>query len=189
MPQGTLFVMSAASGAGKTTLKDLVLPEFPQMKYSISCTTRKPREGEQNGIHYFFKTIAEFQEMIEKGMLVEWNQVHGNYYGTPKQFIDDTLAKGESLFFDLDVFGKVNFDKVYPQAVGILVEPPSLEILEQRLRSRGTDSDEVIRLRLENSRKERDFAHSKGKYEYVIINDDLQKAASDLRGIFKKYLA
>lgn len=188
MPQGTLFVMSAASGAGKTTLKDLVLPDFPQLRYSISYTTRPPRQGEQNGVHYFFKSVAEFQQMIEANMLVEWNQVHGNYYGTPKKFIDDTLAQGHSIFFDLDVFGKVNFDKVYPDSVGILVEPPSLEVLEHRLRSRGTDSDEVIRLRLENSRKERDFAHSQGKYEHIIINNDLQQAASELRQVFHKYL-
>lgn len=189
MSTGTLFVMSAASGAGKTTLKDLVLPEFPQLRYSISCTTRPPRQGEQNGIHYFFKTPAEFQEMIARGELVEWNQVHGNYYGTPRKFIDDTLALGQSLFFDLDVFGKVNFDKVYPQAVGILVEPPSLEMLEHRLRSRGTDSDEVIRLRLENSRIEREFAHSQGKYEHILVNDNLEHAASELRRIFRQYLA
>lgn len=188
MPKGNLFVMSAASGAGKTTLKDLVLPVFPELRYSISCTTRPPRDGEINGVHYFFKSVAEFQEMIDKNKLVEWNQVHGNFYGTPKQFIDETLAKGQSLFFDLDVFGKVNFDKIYPEAIGILVEPPSPEILEKRLRSRGTDSDDVIRLRLENSRKEQEFAHSKGKYEHIIINDDLQKAAKELHAIFKSYL-
>lgn len=188
MSIGRLFVMSAASGAGKTTLKDLVLPGFPQLQYSISCTTRAPRTGEVNGQHYFFKTIAEFEAMIAGNELVEWNKVHGNYYGTPRKFIDDTLSSGKSLFFDLDVFGKVNFDKAYPEAIGILVEPPSLEILEKRLRDRGTDSEDVIQLRLENSRKEREFAHSQGKYEYTIINDDLQKAASELRAIFTKYL-
>lgn len=188
MSQGYLFVMSAASGAGKTTLKDIVLPEFDQLRYSISCTTRPPRSGEIDGIHYFFKTKAEFERMIAQNELVEWNQVHGNYYGTPKRFIESTLAQGASVFLDLDVFGKVNFDKIFPAAVGILVEPPSLAILEQRLRARGTESEDVIRLRLENSRKEREFAHSQGKYEHVIINDDLEKATRELRAVFHHYL-
>jgi len=188
MANGFLFVMSAASGAGKTTLKDLVLPEFPQLRYSISCTTRAPRMGEVDGTHYFFKTREQFQAMIAADELVEWNEVHGNFYGTPKRFIEDTLASGQSLFFDLDVFGKVNFDRAYPHAVGILVLPPSLEELETRLRSRGTDADEVIRLRLENARKEMEFAQKQGKYEYTIVNDNLEHAASQLRKIFISYL-
>ena len=188
MNQGHLFVMSAASGAGKTTLKDLVLPEFPQMCYSISCTTRAPRTGEVDGVHYFFKTREQFQQMITHNELVEWNEVHGNFYGTPKRFIEETLAAGKSLFFDLDVFGKVNFDQAYPQSIGILVLPPSLDALEKRLRSRGTDADEVIRLRLDNARKEIEFAQQNGKYEHTIVNDDLQKAAAQLRAIFRCYL-
>jgi guanylate kinase len=187
MTKGHLFVMSAASGAGKTTLKDLVLPEFPQLRYSISCTTRKPRTGEVNGVHYYFKTPEEFKAMIAAGQLAEWNEVHGNFYGTPRKFIEDTLAQGNSMFFDLDVFGKVNFDKIYSDAIGILVLPPSLEVLERRLRDRGTDSDEVIRLRLENSRKEMEFAQSQGKYEHTIVNDDLAQAAELLRDIFRRH--
>ena len=111
-----LFVMSAASGAGKTTLKDLVIKDFPDIKYSISATTRKPREGEIDGVHYFFKTKEEFEQMIKDDALVEYNLVHGNYYGTPKSFVEKTLAEGNRVLFDLDVFGKVNFDKVYHPA-------------------------------------------------------------------------
>lgn len=181
-----LFVMSAASGAGKTTLKDLVIKDFPDIKYSISATTRKPREGEVNGVHYFFKTKEEFEELIKNDGLIEWNEVHGNYYGTPKSFVEQTLAEGNRVLFDLDVFGKVNFDKVYPDATGILILPPSDEELERRLRGRGTDSEEVIQLRLANAKKEVEFAKTKGKYEYVIVNDDLQKAADELRAILKK---
>jgi len=184
---GHLFVMSAASGAGKTTLKDLVLPQFPKLRYSISCTTRAPRAGEIDGQHYFFKTIPQFESMISANELVEWNQVHNNYYGTPRAFITESLSAGFSPFLDLDVFGKVNFDKVYPQAVGILLLPPSLEILEKRLRSRQTDSEDVIRTRLENARKEIDFATQQGKYEFTIVNDDLDKAASELRSILMSY--
>ncbi|WP_290744629.1 guanylate kinase [Fibrobacter sp. UBA4309] len=181
-----LFVMSAASGAGKTTLKDLVIKDFPDIKYSISATTRAPREGEVNGVHYFFKTKEEFEQMIKDDALVEYNLVHGNYYGTPKSFVEDTLAQGNRVLFDLDVFGKVNFDKVYPEATGILILPPSEEVLEQRLRGRGTDPEEVIQLRLANAKKEMEFAKTKGKYEYVIVNDDLQKAADELRSILKQ---
>lgn len=181
-----LFVMSAASGAGKTTLKDLVIKDFPDIKYSISATTRKPREGEIDGVHYFFKTKEEFEKLIKEDGLIEWNEVHGNYYGTPKSFVEHTLAEGNRVLFDLDVFGKVNFDKVYPDATGILILPPSEEELEKRLRGRGTDSEEVIQLRLANAKKEMEFAKTKGKYEYVIINDDLQRAAEELRNILKK---
>lgn len=178
-----LFVMSAASGAGKTTLKDLVIKDFPDIKYSISATTRAPREGEVNGVHYFFKTKEEFKKLIDEDGLVEWNEVHGNYYGTPKSFVEQTLAEGNRVLFDLDVFGKINFDKVYPEAAGILILPPSEEVLEQRLRGRGTDAEEVIQLRLANAKKEMAFAKEHGKYEYTIVNDDLQKAAAELRSI------
>ena len=178
--------MSAASGAGKTTLKDLVIKDFPDIKYSISATTRKPREGEIDGAHYFFKTKEEFEQMIKDNALVEYNLVHGNYYGTPKSFVEKTLAEGNRVLFDIDVFGKINFDKVYPDATGIFIMPPSDEELERRLRGRGTDSEEVIQLRLENAKKEIEFAKTKGKYEYTIINDDLQKAADELRAILKQ---
>ena len=180
-----LFVMSAASGAGKTTLKDKVIGEFPDIVYSISATTRKPREGEVDGVHYFFKTKEEFEQMIKDDALVEYNLVHGNYYGTPKFFVEDMLKQGKRVLFDIDVFGKVNFDKVYPEATGILILPPSEEELERRLRGRGTDSEEVIQTRLHNAKKEMEFAKTQGKYEFTIVNDDLEKAANELRAILK----
>ena len=181
-----LFVMSAASGAGKTTLKDKVIGEFDDIVYSISATTRKPRTGEVDGVHYFFKTREEFEKLISENGLIEWNEVHGNYYGTPKSFVEDMLREGKRVLFDLDVFGKVNFDKVYPDATGILIMPPSEEELERRLRGRGTDSEDVIRTRLANAKKEIEFAKTKGKYEFTIVNDDLEKAASELREILRK---
>ena len=180
-----LYVMSAASGAGKTTLKDLVIQEFPDICYSISATTRAPRKGEINGVHYFFKTKKEFEEMIAKNELVEWNLVHENYYGTPKSFVEEQLAQGKRILFDLDVFGKINFDKVYPESTGILILPPSIEELKKRLLQRATDSEEVIQLRLDNAVKEIDYAKKHGKYEYTIINDQLEKAARELRNILK----
>ncbi|MCF0216650.1 MAG: guanylate kinase [Fibrobacteraceae bacterium] len=183
-----LFVMSSASGAGKSTLQKMVLPDFPDIKYSISATTRAPREGEVDGVHYFFKTKEEFEKMIAEDALVEYNYVHGNYYGTPKSFVEKTLAQGKRVLFDLDVFGKTNFDKVYPEATGILILPPSGEELERRLRGRGTDSEEVIQLRLKNAVAEMDYAKTKGKYEYTIVNDNVERAADELRKILKGQL-
>lgn len=183
-----LFVMSAASGAGKTTLKDLALRQFPQIEYSISATTRPPRPGEVHGQHYFFYDEATFKAMIAQDELIEWNLVHGNYYGTPKKFVADKLAAGISVIFDLDVFGKVNFDKEYPQAVGILILPPSLEVLENRLRSRASDSDAVIQTRLDNAKKEMEFARQNGKYEHTIINDELDQSVAELIQVIGMYL-
>lgn len=180
-----IFVLSAASGVGKTTLKDIVLKDFPDIKFSISVTTRLPREGEIDGVHYFFKTKEEFEKLIAENKLIEWNIVHGNYYGTPKSFIEKTLAEGNRILFILDVFGKINFDKIYPDAVGILIMPPSEEVLEKRLRDRGTESEELLQIRLANAKKEIEFAKTHGKYEYVIVNDDINNAANKLRKILK----
>jgi len=186
MPR-TIFVFSAASGAGKTTLMNKVMPNFPNIVYSVSATTRKPRAGEIDGEHYFFKTEEEFKEMIEKNELVEWNKVHNNYYGTPKFFIEQKLAEGVDVALDLDVFGKTNFDKVYPQAIGILILPPSIEELEKRLQLRKTETEETLKLRIKNAKKEIDFALAKGKYQHVIYNGDLEAAAAELKGIIEKY--
>ncbi len=183
----TFFVFSAASGAGKTTLMNKVMPSFPNVVYSISATTRKPRPGEIDGVHYFFKTEEEFKKMIELNELVEWNKVHNNYYGTPKFFVEQKLAEGKDVAFDLDVFGKINFDKVYPQAIGILILPPSMEELEKRLRLRKTETEDTLNLRMENAKKETEFALTKGKYQYVIYNGDLEVAATELKSIIEKY--
>ncbi|MDR0516471.1 MAG: guanylate kinase [Fibromonadaceae bacterium] len=184
---GTLFVFSAASGAGKTTLMNKVMPNFTNVVYSVSATTRSPRLGETDGVHYFFKTEEEFKKMIEQNELIEWNNVHNNYYGTPKFFVEQKLSEGRDVAFDLDVFGKVNFDKAYPQAVGILILPPSMEELEKRLRDRGTETEESVKLRMENAKKETEFATTHGKYQYTIYNGDLETAAAELKGIMEKY--
>src|SRR3982750_19494 len=132
MPRSTPYVISAPSGGGKSSLIAKFLQRFPGLVYSISVTTRPPRGDEQDGIHYYFKSQEEFQEMIRNGELAEWNEVHGNFYGTPRGPVDAVLGFGGTVILDLDVFGKVNFDKVYPNAVGILIVPPSLEELERR---------------------------------------------------------
>jgi guanylate kinase len=184
---GNLFVFSAASGAGKTTLINRVVPFFPNIVYSISATTRAPRPNEVDGKHYFFKTEDEFKKMIENNELVEWNEVHGNYYGTPKFFIEQKLAEGKDIAFDMDVFGKKNFDKIYPQAIGILILPPNLEELEQRLQDRKTETRETLKIRIGNAERETNFALTEGKYEHVIYNADLETAAAELKGIMERY--
>lgn len=178
-----LFVLSAPSGAGKTTLKDMLLQEFPELCYSVSVTTRPMRAGEVNGVHYFFRTLEEFSEMEKSGEFVETMEVHGNRYGTPKFYIKEKMQQGISVVLDLDVYGKVNFDKAFPDAVGILILPPSIDVLRERLRGRGTESEESFAIRLSNAEKEIEFALRHGKYEYTIYNDDLQKAYTELRGI------
>jgi len=176
MTRGRIFVFSAPSGAGKSTILSYLAGAVPNLVYSISATTRKPRAGETHGVHYFFMTEEEFEAKAAKGEFAEWQRVHGNCYGTPRAFIDSTVADGRHIIMDIDVFGKKKFDLAYPEAVGILIVPPSMEELEARLEARGTDDEATIRLRLENARAEMAFARSEGKYEYEIVNDDLKTA-------------
>lgn len=186
---GRLIVFSAPSGAGKSTLKDALMRRFPRLRYSVSATTRNPRHGEIEGVHYFFKTPEEFLDMIDRGELVEHMRVHDNFYGTPRAPILRNLEEGYSVILDLDVFGKVNFDKAFPDALGILIVPPSLEELERRLVSRKTDSADTIRVRLRNASQELEFARNRGKYEYTVVNDDFDRALEELTSILEKELA
>lgn len=178
--RGKIFVFSAPSGAGKTTILNHLKISVPNLVYSISATTRKPRPGEVDGVHYFFKSVDEFKKMIEQNAFAEWAVVHDNYYGTPRSFIDKTVASGSHIIMDIDVFGKKKFDQIYPESVGILIVPPSMEVLEKRLRGRMSDDDETIRIRLKNALTEIDFARSEGKYEYTVVNDDLEQAKAQV---------
>lgn len=178
--KGKIFVFSAPSGAGKTTILNRLKAIVPNLVYSISATTRKPRPGEINGKHYFFKSVEEFKKMIDRQEFAEWAVVHENYYGTPRSFIDQTVEQGSHIIMDIDVFGKKQFDKLYPEAVGILIVPPSMDELEKRLRGRNSETDESIRVRLENATTEIDFASTQGKYEFTVINDDLNQAIAEV---------
>jgi len=180
--KGTLFVISAPSGAGKTTLTGQVLKKFPQLSYSISHTTRKPRQGEIHGRDYFFINDQEFQDRIAQDQWIEWAQVHGNFYGTDKAFISEKLEKGENLFLDIDVQGAKQIMNSDLGLVSIFILPPSIEVLEQRLESRGTDSPSVIAHRMENARSE---INQQGAYDHVIVNDDLGQAIVELCSILK----
>jgi guanylate kinase len=180
--KGTLFVISAPSGAGKTTLTEQVLKKFPQLSYSISHTTRKPRQGEIHGRDYFFIDEQEFKARIAQDQWIEWAQVHGNFYGTDKAFVSGKLEKGENLLLDIDVQGAKQIMNSDLGFVSIFILPPSIEVLEQRLESRGTDSPSVIAHRMENARWEMD---QQGAYNHVIVNDDLGQAIVELCSILK----
>ncbi|NOX34248.1 MAG: guanylate kinase [Deltaproteobacteria bacterium] len=180
---GKLFVISAPSGAGKTTLVRKVLKRFNSLSYSVSHTTRSPRKNEQDSVDYFFITVKEFEQKILLDHWLEWAKVHENYYGTSRQFVKNCLEKGRNLLLDIDVQGakKVMASELEPVTIFIL--PPSFEVLSQRLENRGTDSKEVIARRLGNAKAE---MARKDLYKYVIVNDDLDKATKELCLIFKK---
>ena len=186
--KGHLIVFSAPSGAGKTTLLEHLRFCIPSLVYSISATTRQPRRGEQHGIHYFFMSENEFRKVIDDEGFAEWQMVHGNYYGTPRSFIDETLARGMNIIMDIDVFGKKKFDAVYPEAVGILILPPSMEELEKRLRDRESETEESIERRMTNAHIEMNFALCEGKYEHRIINDDLDDAKNEILKLVQKLI-
>jgi len=178
-----VFVISAPSGAGKTTLVRQVLEQFPHLSYSISHTTRKPRKGEIHGKDYFFTDKKGFQTLIDQDQWIEWAQVYGNFYGTSKIFVEEKLTAGDSLLLDLDVQGAKQVMAAGFALVSIFIMPPSIEVLQQRLESRGTDSKQVILQRMENAAKE---IQERSLYDYVINNDDLDQAIVDLYAIFKR---
>ena len=178
---GQLFILSAPSGAGKTTILKKVMERVNNLAFSISHTTRAPRKGEKNGVDYHFVTVDEFQSMREKKLFLEWAEVHGNYYGTSRPAVLEKLEHGQDIILDIDVQGAaIIAADTSVKAVSVFVAPPSLAELEKRLRGRGTDSNEIIELRLNNAATEMDAA---GQYDYLVINDDLEDAATTLQSI------
>lgn len=183
-PDSHLFIVSAPSGAGKTTLCHAVLERFPDLRYSISYTTRKPRGNEKSGIDYHFISKADFNSGIDEGRWAEWAEVHGNYYGTSAEFIDSELTAGRDILLDIDVQGTLQIITHYINAVTIFIMPPSMDALQHRLASRGTDNPETIALRLVQAKKE---IEQKSKYRHIIVNDDLPKAISELSALIESY--
>jgi guanylate kinase len=177
-----LFIIAAPSGAGKTTLCREVLKWFSDMLYSVSYTTRQLRNGEQEGLDYHFITTSDFENGIAAGKWAEWALVHGNYYGTSVDFVDKGLAAGRDILLDIDVQGTRQILEHYPDSVAIFIQPPSLEVLQQRLLARGTDSAESIAVRLQNAEKE---MAQQNLYHHVIVNDELSKAVSELISIIE----
>lgn len=179
---GQLFIVAAASGAGKTTLVRQLLAQEQDIRLSISYTTRAPRPGEENGREYHFVSAAQFQAMIAADDFLEWAQVHGNYYGTSKRWIVTERAAGRDVLLEIDWQGAQQVRRVFPDAIGVFILPPSMEELTRRLTGRGTDSAEVIARRLSAAREE--MSHV-GEFGYVIINDDLQTALSDFVAVVR----
>ena len=182
--KGNLFIISAPSGAGKTTLCKAVLDRIPNMLYSVSYTTRKPRKGERNGTDYYFITEDDFKNRIKNGKWAEWAEVYGNYYGTSSEFIDAGLASGRDVLLDIDFQGTLQILDQYHDGITIFIMPPSLDILKLRLESRETDSKHVISRRIDAAEKEME---NKDFYRHVIINDNLSVAVADLISIIEKY--
>lgn len=177
MNAGTLFVVSAPSGAGKTTLVKLLLERDAKVRHSISYTTRAPRPGEQNGREYHFIDIPTFTAMRERGEFLEWAEVHGNFYGTSRPWLEAQMQAGDDMLLEIDWQGAAQVREIFPEAVGIFIMPPSIEELERRLRGRNQDSDEVIQRRVAAAMGE--MRHVE-EFDFVIINNNLQEALDDM---------
>lgn len=177
---GHLFIVAAPSGAGKTTLVRLLLENDQNVRVSISSTTRAPRPGEQDGREYHFVNVPRFLEMVNKGEFLEWAEVHGNYYGTSKHWIEDEMKSGHDVILEIDWQGAQQVKKAFPNAIGVFILPPSLEALESRLSGRATDSPETIARRTAAARDEMRHVD---EFNYVIINDDLQQALGNLKSV------
>jgi guanylate kinase len=179
---GCLFIVSAPSGAGKTSLVSALLGTDPHVKKSVSYTTRDPRPGEENGVHYHFVAPEEFERMRASGGLLETAVVHGNHYGTSRRTVENECASGSDVLLEIDWQGAQQIRTLKPDVVSIFVLPPSVRALEERLRGRGQDSAEVIARRVAAARGE--MAHV-DEFDYVIINDDFDRAAQDLISIIR----
>ncbi|NLF55196.1 MAG: guanylate kinase [Thauera phenolivorans] len=179
---GTLFVVTAPSGTGKTTLVRLLLERDSALQLSISYTTRDPRPGEMDGREYHFVDVPTFRGMRDRDEFLEWAQVHGNFYGTSQAWIREQIAAGRDIVLEIDWQGAAAVGRVFPEAIGIFVLPPSVDELENRLRARGTDSEDVIRRRLAGAREE--MRHV-GEFDYVIINNELQTALEDVLAVVR----
>lgn len=180
IPQPLLVVLSSPSGGGKSSICRALLASDSRLDYSISTTSRPARADEANGQDYDFITEKRFYELVEEGMFLEWAKVHDNLYGTRRDIVDAKLASGKDVVMDLDVVGGLNIKKSTERAVLIFVLPPSLSVLEERLRRRNTDRDDVIQKRLLNARHEINFAQ---KYDYAVVNHDLQETITSIRRI------
>lgn len=179
--EGIALVLSAPSGAGKTTLIKRLLAEFPHFGYSVSCTTRRPRQGEVHGKDYFFLSREEFERRRAEQSFAEWAEVHGNFYGTPLAPVKEMLCQGQDVLFDIDVQGAAQLKLTLEEAAFAFILPPSMAELERRLRGRGLDDEETIQRRLNNARRE--MLETRW-YDALVVNDDLDAAYDALRAVY-----
>lgn len=177
---GRIFVVSAPSGAGKTTLLNRLLADFPDIARSVSCTTRPPRTGEKDGVDYVFIDEMTFRDMVQKDLFFEWEEVHSSFYGTPKGPLAERRKQGLDTVLDIDTRGAMSIRRAYPDACLVFLMPPSIEALEARLKARQTEAPAALRRRLDNARRE---MAEQDKFDYVIINDDIDRAYQELRKI------
>lgn len=175
--RGALYVVSAPSGTGKTTVVRRLLTKHPELVESISVTTRKPRPGERDGVDYHFVDDDAFDALIRADHFAEWAEVHGNRYGTPQRPIDEAVARGRKVVLDIDVQGGMNLKKRFPDAITVFLLPPSKDALVARLRGRATEDEDQIERRLKNATHEMSF---KDRYDHRVINDDVERAVHDL---------
>lgn len=182
LQSGHIFIVSAASGTGKTTLVSRLSACQPDIRISISHTTRMPRDGEQNGIHYHFVSRDEFEQMIAANAFIEHANVYGNYYGTSLKAVESLSKQGYNVILEIDVQGAEQIRRLLPEATSIFILPPSMAKLNERLRNRGTDSEDVIAYRLEKSREE---IEQSLLFDYVIVNEEITQAENDLLAIIR----
>jgi len=180
--KGMIVVVSSPSGTGRTTIIERVLREDSRLRYSTSVTTRPQRPGEKEGKDYFFVSEKEFKQRIERGEFVEWAEVHGFMYATPRAPLVETVQQGGVIILDIDIQGAMQVKEKFPHCVTIFVAPPSLESLEQRLRNRGTDSEELIKRKLQDALRE---MAKIPEYDYLIVNEDLDTAVRQLEAILE----
>lgn len=179
-PQGVLLVLSGPSGAGKGTICEQLRNKRKKLAYSVSATTRAPRKGEVDGRDYFFVTIEKFKEMIANNELLEYAEIYGNYYGTPRSYVMSILDEGRDVVLEIDPQGALQVKESFPDAVFVFVVPPSLDELSKRIYKRGTDSEEVIKRRLSAATSELAYA---SKYDYIVVNDEVEKATNKVSNI------
>ncbi|WP_139489826.1 guanylate kinase [Brevibacillus dissolubilis] len=177
---GLLLVLSGPSGVGKGTVCKALRQYMPELVYSVSATTRKPREGEVDGVNYFFKSKEEFQHMIQNDELLEWAEYVGNYYGTPRKFVEETLASGRDVVLEIEVQGALQVKEKFPQGTFLFLAPPDLSELHNRIVGRGTETEESIRNRMEMAKVEIELME---KYDYVVVNDVVESACERIKSI------
>ena len=178
---GKLFVLSGPSGVGKGTLRENALKNFSNLVYSISCTTREPREGETNGVEYRFISRDEFEQGINNNLFLEYARVHENYYGTLKSDVIQELESGKNVLLEIDVQGALQVREKMNDSILIFIAPPSIEELSRRLINRNTETQHDLNIRLANAKRELELAN---KYDYIVVNDDLDSASRKLQEIF-----